>query len=147
MPELAMPKNVLRFERLGYLTVVLGSLAAMLANWPTIIKFSQQYPFAYPVMIALVWILQLSWIWIIARKHQNWARWFSVVTIVICVLMEVMSFRTKYQTNPVAEIVNCMIYVMWIVEFSLLFTADAKPWFAARQKPPTGSGLPASTSM
>lgn len=134
MPELTMPKNVIRFERLGYSTVVIGSLAAMLASWPTIPKFSQQYPVLYPVMIVVVWIAQLSWIWLIARKRQNWARWFSIVTIVICLLMTAMNFKTRYQINPAAEIVNGLIYLMWIFEFSLLFTKDASAWFV----PPSG---------
>jgi hypothetical protein len=132
MPQPAVPKNVLRFERLGYLTVVFGSLASMFANWPAITKFSQQYPVVYPAVIALAWALQLFWIWIIARKRQNWARWLSVATIVVSILIEVMVFRTKYQVNPMAVLVNGLIYLMWIVEFSFLFRADAKIWFSVR---------------
>jgi hypothetical protein len=34
-----------------------------------------------------------------------------------------------------AELVNGLIHLMWIVEFSFLFRPDAKIWFAMRPEP------------
>ena len=107
----------------------------MAANWETIAHFFALYSGGYFLVIVASFAIQIFWIWMIARKRQSWARWPSVVVIAIVVLMTIFNAKTMFKTNPVAEIIKIAIYLLWIIEFSLLFTKEAKAWFVFPPSP------------
>lgn len=129
MPGQIMPRSVLFFERLGYFTVLVGGGASIWANWQVAVKFFAQYSVLYPILVVVSFGAQIGWIWIIARKRQNWARLISIFLIAGAVFAEILNVKSNFETNPTAYIVQAVVYVLWIIQFSFLFTREAKAWF------------------
>lgn len=46
MAKIALPKNIVLFERLGHATILVGGLASLLADQATFLKFFNQYSFS-----------------------------------------------------------------------------------------------------
>ena len=87
------------------------------------------------MVTAVTVAVQLGWIWMIARKRQSWARWPSVVVTLGSILTAIFTAKAQFALNPAAEIVKDVIYLMWVIEFSLLFTKEAKEWFVFPPSP------------
>jgi hypothetical protein len=69
------PESVVLYERLAWAAIVV-SLASAAATPP-------KPPAADLRFGATLVAGQLLWIWLIARKRQNWARWISLLVILL----------------------------------------------------------------
>jgi hypothetical protein len=123
-----MPKNVARFERIAYLTVAL-SAASMPLNWNTISKYLDQYPISYPLILFTFFSIQFLWIWLIARRRKNWARWISLAFLIISLPGMILNYEPRLNLGITVAVVYYIEYLMWCVAISLLFTRDARGWF------------------
>jgi hypothetical protein len=85
MPRPMMPKNVARFELLAYTAIALNVMSLPL-NWRMIGTYFDKYPIGYPLLAVVLFALKLLWIWLIARKRQNWARLISPIYMIIGLL-------------------------------------------------------------
>ena len=130
-----MPRNVVLFERLGYFTVLFGGATSMWVNWQIQVKFYTISPISYPLLQLVVFPIQIGWIWMTARKRQSWARWPSVVLLGIGILATISNAKLAFENDPAAEIVKIVLYLLWIVAYSLLFTKQAKAWFVFPPSP------------
>jgi len=141
MAQPAMPKNIVRFERLGYATVLLGTGASMVADWPTVGPSFAQAPLLHGLTVAFIVALQGAWVWLIARKQQNWARWVSLFIAVTTPLASLLNFYSRFRINPELELVHAAIYLAWFTQLYFIFTGDARPWFASESVGPAGEPL------
>lgn len=121
----ARPRNVVWFERLMYLAVGIDVLSTML-QWD---QFVAQIP-AYPEAVALGAILAFAtdvWlIWLVARRHKNWARWLMLFDFALGIPFT-LPWLTSLSVNTVLV---CVEWMAQIVAFLLIFTGDAREWFA-----------------
>lgn len=129
-----MPKSVVWYERLSYAAMAL-TIATVPLNWGTIEKYSHKSPVLYPSALAAVFLIQAFWIWLVARKRQNWARWTSLVGVILGLLQVGQDIEQRFRLGVPAAIAFYAIDLMIVVAVGLLFMPDANPWFRRRAQP------------
>ena len=129
------PASVVWYERLSWAAFA-ATLASAEADRATLIKYSSLYPISYPIAIASFFAIELLWIWLIARKRQNWARWISLVMLVLAIPLEILHFDERLRLGAAAAIPYYTGTVSWMVAVSLLLRRDARRWFAGRPSAP-----------
>jgi hypothetical protein len=123
------PEGVVWYERLAWTALAVG-LASAAANPAAIAKYYERYHIGYLIMGAVSVAGQLLWIWLVARKRQNWARWISLIVTLIGIPTAIWDINERFQLNPVASIFFCLAFATSIVAVMLLFRADSREWFA-----------------
>lgn len=131
------PDSVIWYERLAGAALVTG-LGSAAANPASLAKYYNLYPIGYPIMFVCSIAGQSLWIWLIARKRQNWARWISLVMVIIGIPSVIIDFDERLRFNAVAAILFHTGYLLLVVAVVLLFRGDARAWFSrARVAPDT----------
>jgi hypothetical protein len=126
------PKSVVWYERLAWTSFALG-LASAAANPATLAKYYGRYPIGYPIIIAVVLVAQLIWIWLVARKRQNWTRWISLIAILVSMPTAIWEIEERFRINPVASSLYYLGYALLTVSVMLLFREDAREWFSRKR--------------
>jgi branched-subunit amino acid permease len=126
---MTLPKNVLRFEVLLYLSLILDALSvAFQDRTPTADMTDQMITVATVIAGGLI-LLLVYFVWLAAQRRKNWPRWvlaaallFSIVSLwqVIC--------DNGVELDSGIEIVSCVLTAIGLY-FS--FTGDAQGWFNA----------------
>jgi hypothetical protein len=129
---LTRPESVVWYERLAWAAFAV-SLASAAASPATLAKYYDRYPIGYPIAIAVVLAGQLIWIWLVARKRQNWARWISLIVMLIGIPKAIWDIEERFQVNPVASIFYYAAFAISIVSVMLLFRGDAREWFSRKR--------------
>jgi hypothetical protein len=129
------PASIIWYERLA-LAAVVASLASAAADRATLAKYYSQYPIFYPIEIACAFAVQLLWIWLIARKRRNWARWISLIGTAVAIPRAILEFDERVRHNAAAAIAQYVVFVILTVAVSLLLRRDARAWFARRPVAP-----------
>jgi peptidoglycan/LPS O-acetylase OafA/YrhL len=80
--------------------------------------------------------MQGLWIWLIARRRKNWARWISIILAISSIPTGISSFEERLRFNFSAAIVGYVALVIWIVAVSMLVRRDAREWFSAPSPAP-----------
>ncbi len=126
------PKNVMRFEALAYLALLL-TLASAGLNRATIGRHWLEGDFPakliYVFGLLLVFGVQVVLIWLIARGRANWARWLGLVLTVGAVPQLVLDAGTRFRADALAATAYYLLFVLWATAITLLFTGDAPAWF------------------
>ena len=73
-----MPKSIAWFERLAYLSLVVGA-ASLVLHWSLVRSIFGQNSYVYPISAAVTLAAQVMLIWLTARRRTNWARWMWIV--------------------------------------------------------------------
>ena len=127
----SMPASVVWFERIAYLSIIL-SAASLPLNAATLVKYSTKYPITYPITIVVVFAIQVFWIWLIARKRKNWARWITVVLEPPAIVSQVLEIDARFRLGVPAAIAYYAISALWAFAVVLLVIPDAGAWFHKR---------------
>ena len=123
---MTIPKNVLRFEVLLYLSLLIDSLSAALLD-----RTSADMSDAAEANVNLIAVVLVAFflflVWLAARHRKNWARWVLVAALGLSVLSLLDSFGSGGMTLATAlDVVSTALTAAGIY-FS--FTGDAKGWF------------------
>jgi hypothetical protein len=123
---MTIPKNVLRFEVLLYLSLLIDSLsAALLDRTPADMSDAAEANVNLIAVVLVAFFLFL--VWLAARHRKNWARWVLVAALGLSVLSLLDSFGSGGMTLATAlDVVSTALTAAGIY-FS--FTGDAKGWF------------------
>jgi drug/metabolite transporter (DMT)-like permease len=120
---MTVPKDVLRFEILLYLSLLLDTLSAALfgatsdgSDKPFVSLFSAGF------IAALVFL-----VWFAARRRKNWARWTLLAVSALSTLLYVGSFNTE--TFGFRDFIDAVSIVVSAFAFYFSFTAEARRWF------------------
>jgi hypothetical protein len=108
-------------------------LASAAANPAAIAKYYDRYSIGYLIMIAVSIAGQLIWIWLVARKRQNWARWISLIVMLLGVPNTIWGMEEHFRLNPVAAILFYATIAISMVSVVLLFRGDAREWFSRKR--------------
>lgn len=123
---MTVPKDVLRFEVLLYLSLLLDALSAAFfgvvaddTTGPT----QSFVSFLTALFIAALVLL----VWLAARRKKNWARWtlfgFFVLTIVLYVgALGEMTFSVR-------TLIDLLSLALSAFGFYFSFSAEARQWF------------------
>jgi len=130
-----MPRCVIWYERLSYLGVGLSALMLPLTGWNTG-HYLKKSPVLYPLLLIAIFAIQLIWIWMIARRRQNWARWTSALILIIGVPGLILDFEQRYRLDHTATIAYYSIYLLFGVAVALLFLPSSRDWFQRNNSDP-----------
>ena len=124
-----VPKNVLWFEVLLYLSLTLDALSVAFQDRTPSADMTEQMIMVATVMAACLILLLVYFVWLAAQRRKNWPRW----ALAAALLLSVVSLVQIIGDNGVAldsgiEIVSCLLTAAGLY-FS--FTGDAQGWFNA----------------
>jgi hypothetical protein len=122
-----VPKNVLWFEVLLYLSLVLDALSVAFQDRTPSGEMTEQMITTASLMAACLILLLVYFVWLAAQRRKNWPRWALVASLVLSVisLMQIVG-ESGVQLDSGIEIISCALTAAGLY-FS--FTGDAKGWF------------------
>ena len=124
-----VPKNVIWFEVLLYLSLTLDALSVAFQDRTPNAEMTEQMISVSTVMAAGLILLLVYFVRLAARHRRNWPRWVLAAALVLSVisLVQVISV-SGMQLDSAIEIVSCALTAAGLY-FS--FTGDAVGWFNA----------------
>jgi peptidoglycan/LPS O-acetylase OafA/YrhL len=124
-----LPRNVLLFEILLYLSLMLDALSvAFQDRTPGADMTSSMIAVATALAGCLI-LLLLYFVWLAARRRKNWPRWVLAAALLFSIasLWQVIG-ENGLELDSGIEIVSCMLTAAGLY-FS--FSGDAQGWFDA----------------
>ena len=124
-----IPRNVLWFEVLLYMSLVLDALSVAFQDRTPSGDITESTIMVATVLAACLILLLVYFVWLAAQRRKNWARWALVASLVLSVIALVpIVGETGVQFDSGIEIVSCALTAAGLY-FS--FTGDAVGWFNA----------------
>ena len=126
---MTLPRNVLWFEVLLYLSLTLDALSVAFQDRTPNADMTEQMIAVATVMAACLILLLVYFVRLAARGRKNWPRWVLAAALVLSVisLMQVIS-ANGVQLDSAIEVVSCALTAAGLY-FS--FAGDAVGWFNA----------------
>ena len=122
-----VPKNVLWFEVLLYLSLALDALSVAFQDRTPSAEMTEPMITVATVMAACLILLLVFFVWLAAQRRKNWPRWALVASLVLSVISLVQIVGDGgVQLDSGIEIVSCILTAAGLY-FS--FTGDAQGWF------------------
>jgi len=122
-----VPKNVLWFEVLLYLSLTLDALSVAFQDRTPTEDMTDQMITVATVMAAVLILLLVYFVWLAAQRRKNWPRWALVASLVLSVISLVQIIGDSgVALDSAIEIISCALTAAGLY-FS--FTGDAKGWF------------------
>ena len=124
-----VPKNVLWFEVLLYVSLVLDALSVAFQDRTPGKDLTESTIMVATVMAAGMILPFVYFVWLAAQRRKNWPRWVLVASLVLSVisLVQVVG-ESGVQVDSGIEIISCVLTAAGLY-FS--FTGDAVGWFNA----------------
>ena len=124
-----LPKNVLRFEVLLYLSLTLDALSVAFQDRTPSVEMTESMITTATVMAAGLILLLVYFVWLAAQRRKNWPRWALAAALVLSIISLVQIIGDGgLQFDSAIEIVSCALTAAGLY-FS--FTGDARGWFNA----------------
>jgi heme/copper-type cytochrome/quinol oxidase subunit 4 len=122
-----LPKNVLRFEVLLYLSLTLDALSVAFQDRTPSVEMTESMITTATVMAAGLILLLVYFVWLAAQRRKNWPRWALAAALVLSIISLVQIIGDiGLQLDSGIEIVSCILTAAGLY-FS--FTGDAQGWF------------------
>src|SRR5262249_28202342 len=122
-----MPVNIVRFERLAYVSMVID----IIVNLSDKTNYEDISPYGVGAIMAVIAAIEFFVIWSIARRRKNWARWVYAVVPLLGVAGDVWSIVT-FSVTPVIALLSALTSVLVLYCVYCLFTGDGPGWFQRR---------------
>ena len=128
-----MPKSIVLFERVAYSALILG-LASVALNWPAVSDFYDQNPMTYLLMQIATLGGQIVFIWLIARRRKNWARWVWVGIIFVGTAFAIVAEGAGPVRfiGLIPAIAYYLVYLVSLTSACLLLTPTSRAWFHSK---------------
>jgi hypothetical protein len=124
---MTVPKNVLWFEVLLYLSLALDALSVAFQDRTPTAEVSGSTIAAATVIAACLILLMVYFVWLAAQRRKNWPRWVLVASLVLSVISLTQTIGSSgVELDSAIEIVSCALTAAGLY-FS--FTGDAQGWF------------------
>ncbi len=124
-----VPKNVLWFEVLLYLSLTLDALSVAFQDRTPSAETTDQTIAVATVMAGGLILLLVFFVWLAAQRRKSWPRWVLMGALVLSVIsLPQVIGDNGLQLDSAIEIVSCALTAAGLY-FS--FTGDAKGWFNA----------------
>ena len=126
---MTLPRNVLRFEILLYVSLMLDALSVAFGDRTPREDMTDSMIMTESVLSGFVILLLLYFVWLAARRRKNWPRWVLAAALVLSVisLFQVIGVR-GVELDSGIEIVSCALTAAGLY-FS--YIGDAQGWFNA----------------
>ena len=124
-----LPKNVLRFEVLLYLSLTLDALSVAFQDRTPSVEMTESMITTATVMAAGLILLLVYFVWLAAQRRKNWPRWALAAALVLSIISLVQIIGDSgLQLDSGIEIISCILTAAGLY-FS--FIGDAQGWFNA----------------
>jgi hypothetical protein len=124
-----VPKNVLWFEVLLYLSLTLDALSVAFQDRTPSGEMTESMIMVATVMAGGMILLLVFLVWLAAQQRKNWPRWVLAAALVLSVISLVQVIGDSgVQLDSAIEVVSCALTATGLY-FS--FTGDAVGWFNA----------------
>ena len=122
-----VPRNVLWFEVLLYLSLTLDALSVAFQDRTPSAEMTEQMIMVATLMAGGLILLLVFLVWLAAQRRKNWPRWVLAGALVLSVvsLMQVIG-EDGLALDSGIEMVSCTLTAAGLY-FS--FTGDARGWF------------------
>ena len=126
---MTVPRNVLWFEVLLYLSLTLDAVSIAFRDRTPTAQMTESMIMAESLMAAALILLLVHFVRLAARQRKSWPRWFLSAALMLSAitLVHVIGLR-GLEFSSAVEIVSCALTAAALF-FS--FTGDAKDWFNA----------------
>jgi hypothetical protein len=124
-----VPRNVLWFEVLLYLSLTLDALSVAFQDRTPSAEMTEPMIMVSTVMAGGLILLLVSFVWLAAQRRKNWPRWalFAALVLSLISLVQIIG-DAGLELDSGIEIVSCALTAAGLY-FS--FTGDARGWFNA----------------
>jgi heme/copper-type cytochrome/quinol oxidase subunit 4 len=124
-----VPRNVLWFEVLLYLSLTLDALSVAFQDRTPSAEMTESMIAVATVMAACLILLLVYFVWLAAQRRKNWPRWALAAVWVLSIISLVQIIGDSgVGLDSGIEIVSCALTAGGLY-FS--FTGDAQGWFNA----------------
>jgi hypothetical protein len=122
-----IPRNVLWFEVLLYMSLVLDALSIAFQDRTPSGDMTESVIMVANVLAACLILAMVYFVWLAAQRRKNWPRWVLVASLVLSVISLVQFVGDDgLQVDSAIEVVSCALTAAGLY-FS--FTGDARGWF------------------
>ncbi|MEH6950428.1 hypothetical protein V4R08_03620 [Nitrobacter sp. NHB1] len=122
---MTIPRNVLWFEVLLYLSLLVDTLSAAFIERPSA-DIGETAAVSADMFVVVVLMFFLLLVWLAARHRKSWARWILVAALGLSVLSLLDSLSRGLTLASAVDLFSTVLAGAGIY-FS--FTDDAKDWF------------------
>ena len=122
---MTIPRNVLRFEVLLYLSLLIDTLSAAFVE-RTPAHTNESAAAGGDMFVVVVFVFFLLLIWLAARHRKSWARWTLVAALGLSTLS---LFDSLSGGLTLASAIDLFSTVLAGAGLYFSFTDDAKDWF------------------
>jgi O-antigen ligase len=124
-----VPKNVLWFEVLLYLSLTLDALSVAFQDRTPSEEMTEAMIMIATVIAGCLILFLVFLVWLAAQRRKNWPRWVLAAALLLSVISLVQVIGDAgLQLDSAIEVVSCALTTAGLY-FS--FTGDAKGWFNA----------------
>ena len=124
-----VPKNVVWFEVLLYLSLTLDALSVAFQDRTPTPEMTEQMITTATVMAAGMILLLVYFVWLAAQRRKNWPRWALMAALVLSVISLVQVIGDQgLELDSGIEVVSCLLTAAGLY---YSFTGDAQGWFNA----------------
>ena len=133
--EMPMPLTVAWFERLMYTALGLGCFNAILgyprlSEDPRISALGADFPLILAIVFLLFSLpLAVWWIWLIARRRKNWARWTQLILLIVSLPFVISNAATMLLTTPVVGALSALAGALQPLHLIMVFSGESRDWF------------------
>src|SRR3981081_1466662 len=118
-----LPKNVLRFEVLLYLSLTLDALSVAFQDRTPSGEMTESPLPSATVMAAGLILLLVYFVWLAAQRRKNWPRWALAAALVLSTISLTQVIGEKgMQLDSFVDIVSCALTLAGLY---CSFTGDA----------------------
>jgi protein-S-isoprenylcysteine O-methyltransferase Ste14 len=126
---MTVPNNVLWFEVLLYLSLMLDALSVAFRDRTPSPQMTESMIMTESVFAVVLLLLLVYFVRLAARHRKNWPRWILAAAMVLSAIMLVQVIGMQgLEFDTAIEVVSCALTAAGLL-FS--FTGDAKGWFNA----------------
>jgi O-antigen ligase len=124
---MSVPRNVLWFEALLYMSLTLDSVSAAFRDRMPKAGTAAQMIDVNTVIAAGLILLLVYFVWLAAQRRKNWPRWVLTGALVLSVISLVLVIgQNGLQFESGIEVVSCTLAAAGLY---YSFTGDAVGWF------------------
>jgi protein-S-isoprenylcysteine O-methyltransferase Ste14 len=124
-----IPRNVLRFEALLYVSLMLDALSVAFQDRTPTAELTEQMILPATIVAGANILLLVYFVWLAARQRKNWPRWVLVAALLLSVIsLFWLIGENGLELDSSIGIVSCVLTAAGLY-FS--FTGDARGWFNA----------------
>jgi protein-S-isoprenylcysteine O-methyltransferase Ste14 len=122
-----MPRNVVRFEALLYLSLTLDALSVAFQDRTPNAEMTQSMIAVATVLAAALILMLVYFVWLAAQRRKNWPRWVLAAALVLSIYSLMADIgQNGLELDSAIEIVSCALTTAGLY-FS--FTGDGQGWF------------------